>query len=140
LRRKPGQKTAHAIVSFRKANGANHAIEHGLFIEGKRVWARKHTQDPQRCYKCQAADANHTAAQCTAQEDVCGRCGTIADHRTKDCKATNPDNFHCPNCNTRGHGAVDRQCPKFLAAVERARARRPETQLRYYPTADPATW
>lgn len=135
LRRRTGQMTAHAFVDFRNPNAANHAIQHGLFIEGKHVFARKYIQDPRRCYKCQKIGAAHVAAECRANETMCGRCGTISDHRTKECTAMNSDLFYCPNCNTRGHGAADRQCPKFMAAIKAVAERHPEQQSHLFPTS-----
>ncbi|KDR70529.1 hypothetical protein GALMADRAFT_49836, partial [Galerina marginata CBS 339.88] len=131
-RRRPGQMSAHAFVDFNSPGAADHAIQHGLYIEGKRVFARKFVQDPRRCYKCQTVGATHVAAECTAEGTTCGRCGTIGDHRTKECMATDSDLFFCPNCNTRGHGAADRHCPKFLAAIKTAAERNPERQMRFF--------
>ena len=42
----PGQRTGHVILGLLTWEAANHAIEHGLFIEGKKVLARKLLQEP----------------------------------------------------------------------------------------------
>lgn len=72
--RSPGQKSALAIFGFNTREEANQAIEKGLFVEGKKVWARKQTQEPKRCLKCQCF-GEHRAANCTSIHEVCGRCG-----------------------------------------------------------------
>lgn len=44
--RNPGQKTALTIFGFSIHEGANQAIRYGLYVEGKKVWARKQLQEP----------------------------------------------------------------------------------------------
>jgi hypothetical protein len=69
--RAPGQRTALAIFEFRTCKEANHAIEFGLFIEGKKVWVRKQLQEPKQCLKCQCF-GEHKAASCVSRYEVCG--------------------------------------------------------------------
>jgi hypothetical protein len=40
-RRQPGQRTAHAILTFSTKEDANQAIKFGLSIESKKVYGRK---------------------------------------------------------------------------------------------------
>ena len=44
--RTPGQRTVLAIFRFSTCKGANHVIKFSLFMEGKKVWARKQLQEP----------------------------------------------------------------------------------------------
>ncbi|KAJ6621545.1 hypothetical protein B0H10DRAFT_1789805 [Mycena sp. CBHHK59/15] len=94
-RRRVGQMTAHAIFGFLTRDAANHIIEHGLFVEGKAVKARKLLSEPIRCLKCQVVGANHTARECPSIHDVCARCGEM--HPTADCVV--PEVVRaCSNC------------------------------------------
>lgn len=45
-RRKAGQAVAHMVFSFNTKEAANHVIEYGLIVEGKRVQARKSLTEP----------------------------------------------------------------------------------------------
>ncbi|KAJ7214125.1 hypothetical protein C8J57DRAFT_1096557, partial [Mycena rebaudengoi] len=136
-RRSPNQKVAHVKVDFATAEAANHAIDHGIFILGRRARVRKSEEEARRCAKCQKY-AGHIALNCTEEADVCGRCA--AGHRTADCTLTDRESFHCSNCKVNGHGAVDRSCPVFQKEQQRQQARDPTTGYRYVPTADPRTW
>jgi len=141
--RTPGQRTALAIFGFSTREGANHAIGFGLFVEGKKVWARKQLQEPRRCLKCQCF-GEHRAAKCASIHEVCGRCAK--QHRTSDCQETDQGTFTCSNCKTAnngkqgGHGASDRRCPVFLERVDRVNHLCRENKYRFFCTADPKTW
>jgi hypothetical protein len=137
--RTPGQRTALAIFGFSTREGANHAIGFGLFVEGKKVWARKQLQEPRRCLKCQCF-WEHRAAKCASIHEVCGRCRK--QHRTSDCQETDQGAFTCSNCKTAnngkqgGHGASDRRCPVFLEHVEQVNRLCRENKYRFFCTAD----
>ncbi|KAF8804013.1 hypothetical protein BYT27DRAFT_7073598, partial [Phlegmacium glaucopus] len=141
--RVPGQRTALAIFGFSTREGANQAIGQGLFVEGKKVWARKQLQEPSRCLKCQCF-GEHRAAKCASIHEVCGRCGK--QHRTSDCQEADQNAFECSNCKAAdngkhaGHGASDRRCPVFLERVDRMNQLCRENRYRFFCTADPSTW
>ncbi|KAJ7649310.1 hypothetical protein B0H17DRAFT_958466, partial [Mycena rosella] len=135
-RRMPGQRVAHLRVAFANAEAANHAIDNGLFMQGKHVRVRKSDNEPLRCARCQSYDG-HLARACKAPANVCARCA--ADHRTADCLVTEQD-LRCGNCKVSGHSAASRECPVFVKAQERRRVRDPTSGYRYIPTSDPRTW
>jgi hypothetical protein len=140
-RRHSGQTLGHAIFGFSTREAANHAMVHGLYVEGKRVLARKLLPDPRRCTKCQAVGVLHVAADCKFERDVCGRCSE--NHWTSTCPVTDPKLLKCNNCRdkeTWPHTTADRRCPTFVAAVQKLHARTPGSQYRYFVTNDPATW
>ena len=140
-RRHSGQTLGHAIFGFSTREAANHAIVHGLYVEGKRVLARKLLPDPRRCTKCQVVGALHLAAACKSERDVCGRCSE--NHWTSKCPVTDPKLLKCNNCRNKEtwpHTTADRRCPTFVAAVQKLHARTPGSQYRYFVTNDPATW
>ncbi|KAJ7213555.1 hypothetical protein GGX14DRAFT_360934, partial [Mycena pura] len=120
-RRTAGQRVAHLRVEFASAEAANHAIDNGIFVQGKNIRIRKSDDEPRRCARCQAYDG-HLANACKAPASVCGRC--TADHRTAECLATEKD-FSCGNCKVSGHGVVSRECPVFVKEQTRRRARDP---------------
>ena len=137
--RHQGQCSAHAILGFTQPTGANAAIRNGGIIAGKRVWARKLLQEPQRCLKCQKVGASHIAAECKQEKDTCGSCGN--DHRTTECTITDTTLYKCVNCNESGHAAWDCQCSTFIRANSLFNAKHPENRYRYFPTAlDPTSW
>jgi len=139
-RRHSGQLLGHAIFGFSTCEVVNHALVHGLFVEGKRVLARKLLPDPRRCTKCQVVGTTHLAAECKATHDVCGRCSE--DHWTSKCPVTDPSLFKCHNCkeSTWPHTTADRKCPTFVAEVQKLHARTPGAKYRYFVTNDPGTW
>lgn len=141
--RTDGQRTAIAIFRLATREDANQVIEHGLYVEGKKVWGRKQVQEPKRCLKCQCF-GEHRAAKCASIHDVCGRCGR--QHRTSSCDENAKDKWECSNCKAmgnsthKGHGAADRRCPIFLSRVSRMNNTRQENRYKYFCTTDPATW
>ncbi|KAF7348329.1 hypothetical protein MSAN_01786700 [Mycena sanguinolenta] len=135
-RRTPGQRVAHLHVAFANAEAANHAIDNGLFVQGRHVRVRKSDNEPVRCARCQSYDG-HFARACTAPANVCARCAL--DHRTAECLVTEQD-LRCGNCKASGHSAASRGCPAFVKAHERRRVRDPTSGYRYIPTLDPRTW
>jgi hypothetical protein len=136
-RRAQNQKVAHLKVEFLDAEAANHAIDYGLYWQGRNFCIRKNDEEPQRCMKCQKFDA-HLAYACKSAVDVCGRCAE--NHRTVNCPVTDSGLKRCSNCKVSGHAAVDRTCPFFQKEVQRKRARDPTMGYHYVPTADPKTW
>ena len=137
-RRKEGQRSAHMFMGFTDSIQANTALRNGLIIEGKKVFFRKHRIDPYRCLKCQQIGANHRAADCKANSDICGRCAEA--HKTSDCQVVDPAKFKCANCKGANHASTDRNCPIFLEKLKATHARFPDYQYRFFPTQDPDTW
>ncbi|KAJ7083394.1 hypothetical protein B0H15DRAFT_746481, partial [Mycena belliarum] len=135
-RRNDGQRVAHLRLEFATAEAANHAIDNGIFVQGRHIRVRKMDDEPRRCSRCQSYDG-HLAHACKATSSVCARCAS--DHRTVDCLATEAE-FSCGNCKVSGHAAASRECPVFLKEVEKKRTRNPTSGYRYLPTADPRTW
>ena len=133
------QRTAHIIIGFNNRQAANHTIEHGLFIEGKRVTARKLLPELKRCLKCQGF--GHFATDCKASTDICARCK--GPHRTSTCTITDTTTFTCANCpkgEGKGHGSADRRCSTFIKETDKLHSRIPETKYRFFPTNEPHTW
>jgi hypothetical protein len=130
------------MMGFASCDTANHAIEHGIFIEAKHVQVCKLLQEPKRCVKCQSLDGKHVVAECSYTHDVCGRCASLM-HHMADCPVTDPQQFACYNCKgnaAKGHGAADRHCPAFTERVITLQARNPELKYRFFPTDDPKMW
>lgn len=136
--RSAGQRTAHLIMGFQSRESANEAIQNGIFIEGKKVYARKLLQEPKRCLKCQTMDTNHIAAECKSTHDICARCGD--QHKTAVCEVRDQAAFRCSNCKGEGHGAADRRCPYFIDKLARIQKSNPEHKYRFFPTSDPKSW
>ncbi|KAF8148144.1 hypothetical protein K438DRAFT_1625693 [Mycena galopus ATCC 62051] len=136
-RRALGQRVAHAKVEFTDAEAANHAIDNGMYFQGKHIRVRKSEEEAKRCVKCQKFDG-HLASACTSAVDVCGRCA--GNHRTGDCPVTESGAMKCANCKVDGHGAAERGCPYFQEAQQKRRERDPTAGYRYIPTSDPKTW
>ncbi|KAF8153542.1 hypothetical protein K438DRAFT_1622942 [Mycena galopus ATCC 62051] len=133
----PGQRVAHAKVEFVDAEAANHAIDNGMYFQGKHIRVRKSEEEAKHCVKCQKFDG-HLANACTSLVDVYGRCA--GDHRTGDCSVTESGTMRCANCKMDGHGAAERACPYFQEAQRKRRERDPTSGYRYIPTNDPKTW
>ncbi|KAJ7187279.1 hypothetical protein C8R46DRAFT_827697, partial [Mycena filopes] len=137
-RRSPNQRVAHVVLELKSPEAANHLIDNGIFSKGKYMNVKKPEDKAQRCLRCQSYDG-HFAAACKAAVDMCGRCAGA--HRTSNCNITDSGIFTaCANCQVQGHAASDRNCPQFLRAQERRRARDPMAGYRYFPTDDPRTW
>jgi hypothetical protein len=141
--RAESQRTALVTFRFATREDANRMIEHGMFVEGKKVWGRKQLQEPKRCLKCQCF-GEHKAAECKSVHETCGRCSR--QHKTNLCTESSKGNWECSNCKAtghtsyRGHGAADRRCPVFLARVDKMNSSRQENRYKYFCTNDPATW
>ena len=141
--RTPGQRTALAIFGFSTREGANHAIGFGLFVEGKKVWARKQLQESKHCLKCQCF-REHRATKCTLIHEVCRQCGK--QHRTSNCQEMDQGVFTCSNCKTANngkqgkHGASDCQCPVFLEHIDQVNCLCHENKYRFFCMPDPKTW
>ncbi|KAG1796594.1 uncharacterized protein BJ212DRAFT_1235519, partial [Suillus subaureus] len=103
---------AHAIFTFNKREGANHAIKFGLLVDSKKVYGRKLIQEPTRCLKCHSFDSAHVAANCPQEQDTCGTCSGL--HRTATCKVTDQNCYWCKNCNVEGHVAWNQECPTVI--------------------------
>jgi gas vesicle protein len=137
--RASNQRVAHVVFGFNERNGANMAIETGMFVEGKHVNVRKMLTEPRRCLKCQKF--GHYVPDCKANTDTCARCG--GEHRTTQCTITDTASFRCTNCTdtgAKGHGAADRNCPTFKAEKEKTQARIPENKYKFFPTVVPRMW
>jgi hypothetical protein len=68
--RNPGQRTAHAIFTFKSKTTENQAIRFSLTIEGRKVFGRKLIQEPTHCLKCHSIGSNHMAADCPQELDA----------------------------------------------------------------------
>jgi hypothetical protein len=114
--RTEGQQTAIAIFRFATQEDANHVIENGLYVEGKKVWGRKQVQELKCCLNGQCF-GKHRAAKCSSIHNVCG----CKQHRTSACDKSTKEKWECSNCKAtgsgtnKGHGAADRRCPIFLS-------------------------
>jgi hypothetical protein len=137
-RRNSNQRTAHITLTLKSKTSANQAINFGLSIEGKKVYARKLLPEPTRCLKCHSFDAGHMANECTQENEKCGTCAL--DHRTSQCTMTFPDLFHCVNCGVDGHAAWSRDCPTFIKKWQAHKSRNDDANYRFFPTDDPNTW
>lgn len=138
--RNKGQRTALLLMSFGTPAEANRILRDGIYICGKKLWARKNISEPKRCLKCQQLGVRHYAVDCKSIHDVCGSCASIH-HNSKQCNITDPDRLYCVNCKTWGHASWDRSCPTFLREKKRLAERQPELKYRYYPQQDdPSSW
>ncbi|EJF55684.1 hypothetical protein DICSQDRAFT_17832, partial [Dichomitus squalens LYAD-421 SS1] len=137
-KRYQGQRFAHLLVTLSSPEAANKVIRAGLVLAGRHVSVRKNLAEPLRCSKCQRYGAGHLAKECPQERDTCGTCAHS--HRTADCKIQEPQQYHCVNCNEKGHAAWDRECPVFLDHLGKLDARCPENCLQLFPTGDPDSW
>jgi hypothetical protein len=108
-RRAEGQRVAHMKVEFTDADAANHAIDHGIYWQGRHIKVRRSEEEVKRCLRCQKY--GHFVQVCTSPVEVCGRC--TENHRTGDCGVTDVGVLKCANCGKEGHGAVSRSCTVF---------------------------
>lgn len=138
-KRQQGQQVAHAMITLSSSEGANRAISNGLIIAGKKVSVRRCLLEPLRCAKCHRFEPVHLARDCTQTEERCGTCGEDS-HPTRDCQVTDEERFRCINCKRFGHATWSRQCPTFLAQVQKMQKRQPDHCFRFFPTEDPNTW
>ncbi|CAK5280785.1 unnamed protein product [Mycena citricolor] len=142
-RHDPNQRFAHVILGLRTRQQANRILQHGICIEGKKVYGRKLLNEPIRCMKCQLYNAGHIARNCPLEADICARCA--GSHRTSECNKED-DERQCANCKNKGlphtgHGAADRNCPIFTNHLQASLQRNPDAKYQYYPIEDdPTTW
>lgn len=137
--RNPKQRTAYMRLTLRSAEAANHAIRHRLIIGGRRCNVRKLNPEPRRCFKCQKIDAGHMAHQCQSEHSICANCSQ--NHASQHCPVTDDiDKHRCANCDKAGHGAANRECPKYLQKREALQGKDSELLYRFFPTADTSTW
>jgi hypothetical protein len=119
---------------------ANNVIGGGMFIEGKHVTVRKMLSELRQCLKCQKY--GHHVLDCEAGDDICARCSRH--HCTSLCDVTDQASFSCANCvgdTAKGHGAADRNCPKFLQEKGKILECAPENKYEFFPTDDdPQSW
>ncbi|KAG1826722.1 uncharacterized protein BJ212DRAFT_1258211 [Suillus subaureus] len=102
-RRNLNQRTTHITLSLNSKTSANQILQHGITIEGKKVYGRKLLPKPTRCLKCHTFDGGHIAAECQQEHNTCSMCGKK--HHTVDCKIDNAAAYHCVNCKSNGHAA-----------------------------------
>lgn len=136
------QKVAHLILSCASCEGTNRIIKGSLIVEGKRVSARKLNLEFRRCLKCQRYGKGHLANECKQVTDTCGLCAK--EHKTRECKETDPEKYTCINCKVRGaqhnHPLSSRLCLVFVEAKSRLIDRSPELKYKYYLTNQQWTW
>ncbi|KZP20755.1 hypothetical protein FIBSPDRAFT_741784, partial [Athelia psychrophila] len=130
--RRPGQRTAFAVVKVSSAQAANKLIRKGLYIGGRSNKARKVISEVQRCFKCQRLNPRHVANTCPCKHEVCEYCGE--NHRAGVCekRGGDPAEHWCANCKEHGHGARDRLCPAMQAATKSANIKAPENMFKYF--------
>lgn len=138
-KRQEGQQVAHVMLTLSSSESANRAIANGLIIAGKKAGIRRCLLEPLRCAKCHRFEPVHLARDCTQTEEHCGTCGEDS-HPTRDCQVTDEAKFRCVNCKRSGHTTWSRQCPTFLAQVQKMQRRQPDHGFRFFPTEDPQTW
>jgi hypothetical protein len=136
--RATNQREAHLLLGINNKENANHIIRNGLYIEGKHVLTRKTTPEPRRCVKCQ--QYGHYVADCKSDIDTCAKCADS--HRTSTCKVTKTTArcINCKNTTDHNHYATDKDCPLFLAEIDKLQKRNPEHKYKFFPTEDPTTW
>ena len=134
VRRSPGQRSAHLILTFTDINEANRAVVNGLTICNKKAKVEKVKKEPTRCLKCQGW--NHFAKECLEDHDTCGNCAEH--HRTNLCPT--PTKKVCTSCKTDTHASWSRTCPVFLRKTEECNRCFPENALTFIPSSDPWTW
>ena len=127
-RRRPGQTTAHLILTLSSPDTANQVIKNGIDICGIRVRGEKTRQEPLQCLKCRGWE--HKAQDCQAQTETCGTCGE--DHRTNNCQ--NKSKLFCASCKSNAHASWDRTCSEFLRRCANYSVRHPENDMVYFPT------
>ncbi|KAI8993938.1 hypothetical protein BD414DRAFT_457207 [Trametes punicea] len=136
LRRRPGQLTAHLMLTLTDVHQANLALR-GLQIAGRRILVRRDLEEPKRCSKCQSYEG-HFARDCTAVRDTCATCA--GPHPTSQCTIRDPNLFHCVNCQVDGHAAWDHNCPTLRSRVRVRTMRRTDAGFRFFVTSSPETW
>ncbi|OSC98665.1 hypothetical protein PYCCODRAFT_1447257 [Trametes coccinea BRFM310] len=135
-RRRPGQLTAHLMLTMADVNQANRALR-GLSLGERRIVVRRDVEEPKRCARCQSYDG-HFARDCKAEDNVCATCAGA--HRSADCPVQDPQLFRCANCKEDGHAAWDHSCPTLRSKVRARTARRADAGFRFFVTNSPETW
>ena len=123
LRGSPAKRFEAVILGFDEASAANSVIEVGILWEASVLNVEPFLREirSQRCFNCQSY-SNHNAKFCRSAT----RCGWCAQpgHSVADC-TVNCDTSQkaCAPCGgTRGHCALDAQCPARLYDNKRAKA------------------
>ncbi|KAL7281859.1 hypothetical protein ACG7TL_003324 [Trametes sanguinea] len=135
-RRRPGQLTAHLMLTVSDVNQANRALR-GLRLGERRIMVRRDMEEPKRCARCQSYDG-HFARDCKAEGDVCATCAGA--HPTSECSVRDPRLYRCANCQEDGHAAWDHSCPTLRSKVRARIARRADAGFRFFVTNSPETW
>jgi len=136
-RRATGQQVAHLIARFTSVSAANQAIQVGVIIAGKRVWARCMHKELRRCLKCQVINTNHLTADCMWL-DRCGTCG--GGHRMAKCTETDRDKFQCVNCNVGRHMSWDWLWFRFVEGCKKIERTDSEHTYNFFPRQELWTW
>jgi hypothetical protein len=108
--RRAGQQLAYAKVEFATAEAVKHAIDNGLYWQGKHIHVRKSEEEVRCCVKCQKFN-RHLAFASKSVADVCRRCAEA--HRTLDCPVTDSGLMRCSNCKVGRHSTASWTCPFF---------------------------
>ncbi|KAI9057811.1 hypothetical protein FKP32DRAFT_1660658 [Trametes sanguinea] len=135
-RRRPGQTTAHLMLTVMGVEQANRALR-GLALGGRQVLVRRDVEEPKRCARCQSYDG-HFARDCTVDRDICATCA--GSHPTAECVERDPHRFRCINCREDGHAAWDHNCPTLRSRVRAHVARKADAGFRFFVTSNPETW
>ena len=133
----PGQRTAHLIVRFKSTETANLAIQDGVMVLHKRVWACRMKKEPRRCLKCQTFNSRHFADECISPE-ICGTCRRL--HCTAECTENDRSKYKCATCKTTGHASWDRLCPKFVELCNQMDGNNPKSTYKFFPSNNAWTW
>ena len=116
-RRPPACKSHSSLVLFFEcAEDANHAIEHGIAINGRLLRAERFRAYPTQCFNCYRF--GHIARYCRGRS-TCGLCA--GPHATNSCRCPSENacidmtqcKHTCPKCALcKGpHSALSRDCP-----------------------------
>lgn len=136
---KEGQRSAHAVFSFRDRTDASKAIQRGVIVAGQRFKAKKMEELPRRCFKCQRF--GHMASRCKEISVICPNCAGA--HAGDTCSMTT-DKFRCINCSKAGkpanHAVWDWACPSLEDARKKKAAKNPDSGYRFFPTKEEWTW
>ncbi|KAJ7325891.1 hypothetical protein DFH08DRAFT_711155, partial [Mycena albidolilacea] len=115
-RRRTGQQLAYAKVEFTTTEAVKHAIDNGLYWQGKHIRVCKLEEEVWCCVKCQKFD-RHLAFVSKSAADGCSHC--VEAYRTLDCPVTDSGPMRCSNCKVDGHSAASRTCPFFQSEQQK---------------------